>query len=95
MTSIQGVPDLVTLLILVLLGKLLAMLDNVGALGFASSLYSENLKDIYLTFFYFEYYLGLHSLLGPEVGVLCLPLPPLQDCLWHCRQFAYHSHPGF
>ena len=32
-TSIQGVPGLVTLLILVLLGKLLVILDDVGALG--------------------------------------------------------------
>ena len=50
-TSIQGVPGLVTLLILVLLGKHLVTLDDVGALGFASSLYSENLKDIYKTLF--------------------------------------------
>ena len=46
-TSIQGVPGLVTLLILILLGKLLVTLDDVGALGFASSLYSEKLKDIF------------------------------------------------
>ena len=46
-TSIQGVPGLVTLLILVLLGKLLVTLDDVGALGFVSSLYSEKLKDIF------------------------------------------------
>merc|ERR1719436_405386 len=39
--------------------------------------------------------LGLNSLLGPEGAVLCLPLPPLQDGLRHCRQFTFHSHCGF
>ena len=95
-TSIQGVPGLVTLLILVLLGKLLVTLDDVGALGFVSSLYSEKLKDIFTKpFSSWILHLGLHSLLGSQVAVLFLPLPPLQDRLRHCRQFAFHSHPGF
>ena len=33
-----------SLLILVLLGELLVTLDDVGALGFAKNLYSEELK---------------------------------------------------
>ena len=52
-------------------------------------------KTFLLSLFHLEYYLGLHSLLGPQVAVLFLPLPPLQDRLRHCRQFAFHSHPGF
>merc|ERR1740116_300329 len=39
--------------------------------------------------------LGLNSLLGPESAVLCLPLPPLEDSLRHCRQFTFHSHADF
>merc|ERR550517_330367 len=39
--------------------------------------------------------LELDGLLGPQGAVLRLPLPPLQDRLRHCRQFAFHSHSGF
>merc|ERR1719233_1643687 len=76
LASLTPQPDLIPLLILVLLGKLLSTLENVGTLGLASNL-------------------GLDSLLGPESPVLRLPLPPLQDRLRHCRQFAFHSHSGF
>ena len=88
------VPDLVPLLVLVLLGELFGTLEDVGALGFASNLCSENLRHS-IKILHIEHYLGLDSLLGPEGAVLRLPLPPLQDCLRHCRQFAFHSHSGF
>ena len=41
----------------------------------------KSCKTFLLSLFHLEYYLGLHSLLGPEVAVLFLPFPPLQDRL--------------
>ena len=94
-TSIQGVPGLVTLLILVLLGKLLVTLDDVGALGFASSLYSEKLKDIFTKPFS-SWILPWTSQPPWPWGRGSLPATSSSSgSSPDCRQFAFHSYPGF
>ena len=94
-TSIQGVPGLVPLLILVLLGKLLVTLDDVGALGFASSLYSEKLKDIFTKPFS-SWILPWTSQPPWPWGRGSLPaISSSSGSSPDCRQFAFHSYPGF
>ena len=76
-----------SLLILVLLGELLVTLDDVGALGFAKNLYSEELKTFTKPFFI------LNTTLDFIASLALISRFSASHFLF--RQFAFHSLSGF
>ena len=73
-----------SLLILVLLGELLVTLDDVGALGFAKNLYSEELKTLTKPFF-------LNTTLDFTASLALISRFSASHFLF--RLFAFHSLP--